>query len=52
MEVAPRYNRLLTLLTLFTLLKLFYTAKTLACMPRNELLSKKLDGVDGWSGLE
>ena len=44
MEVAPRYKltTLLTLLTWFTLLKLFtlciqlkllYTAKTLACMP-------------------
>ena len=35
MEVAPRY-KLLTLLTLFNtyiLLKLLYTAKTLACMP-------------------
>ena len=29
MEVAPRYD----LVTLFTLLKLLYTAKTLACMP-------------------
>ena len=29
MEVAPRYY----LVTLLTLLKLLYTAKTLACMP-------------------
>ena len=55
MEVAPRYKRLLTLLTLFTLLKLFYTAKTLACKPRNGLRScwakswmGWMDGVD-WS---
>ena len=32
MEVAPRYN-LFTLLTLFILFKLLYTAETLACMP-------------------
>ena len=32
MEVAPRY-KLMTLLTLFILLKLLYTATTLACMP-------------------
>ena len=35
MEVAPRYKQLtlMTLLTLFILLKLLYTATTLACMP-------------------
>ena len=35
MEVAPRYKQLtlMTLLTLFILLKLLYTASTLACMP-------------------
>ena len=35
MEVAPLYKQLalMTLLTLFILLKLLYTATTLACMP-------------------
>ena len=32
-KVAPRYILLNTLLTLFTLLKLLFTVKTLACMP-------------------
>ena len=60
MEVAPRY----TLLTLFILLKLLYTAQTVGCMPiyvvtlcevrmllesTDELLSKKWSGVDGYS---
>ena len=38
MDVAPRY-KLLTLLTLFKLLKLLYTAKTLACKPIYDSLS-------------
>ena len=32
-KVAPRYILLNILLTLFTLLKLLFTVKTLACMP-------------------
>ena len=32
MEAAPRYT-LLTLFTLFLLLKMLYTAETVACMP-------------------
>ena len=60
MNVAPCY----TLLTLFTLFKLLYTAVAYVCLYIllekvrtllewiDELLSKKWDGVDGveWSG--
>ena len=52
MDVPLRYKQLLTLLTLFTLLKLFYTAKTLAIGTiallgwTDELLSK----MCYWSG--
>ena len=62
-KVAPRY-KLLTLLTLFKLLKLLYTAKILACMHiyiylgkvrtllelADGLLSKMLG--DGWIGVD
>ena len=59
MEVAPHYE-LPPLLTLFILLKLPYTAKTLACMfivrlkrywsGLMQIVAKSVSGVGDWSG--